>query len=601
MERRFQLQVSDLVVGEKGSARKAFFNFFKSMFGAGILTFANAFSHVGLGLGVPTFILCYVTICIATYMLLDCYRIATMLTGREVRGYDDVAGFVFGPRGKKAMQHALIALQILLCTGFLIAYADNMVEVLPELSRRAIVAIAFPALVAMSWISSLRDMWFVSVLGLAVYLLGVLLLSTYDGVAHYREPEDLAKYQLRGLGHFLGVSSYAFEGIGLILPTVSSMKRPARAPAVVFSGLSLYAAIALIFGAFSYAAGLGSCDIITSCVDRGLPATGVRVALSVALLLTYPVYILVPARILEHRLRLRGRSTHHLVPVWAGEAETETQSVDHSVASGLSGAGSAARVSRGSTPERSLGSWRTRKPLSVLLLRLVLVGGTCLVAASGIRASTFTVLVGAALTTLVAFIVPALMWWRMYALLQRLSADGSDTFGTSTHTAPLLPKEGTTLTTTRNKDDIETSSLLFAARDSESTVTTSSTTNTISARSAYAVSTGRRGQVGGGCMDAWFEDFLPGFGSRRLPVPPLRTIQEEPEQSAEIPDPQEDEYIPVETEEVGGSEAVPGYPPGYRIAPLSWRGRAMALGALAVGGTAMLTGVVEASGHLLHR
>jgi amino acid permease len=576
MERSFQFLVSDVVLGEKGSARKAFFNFFKSMFGAGILTFANAFSQVGLGLGVPTFLLCYATICVTTYMLLDCYRIATMLTGREVRSYEDVAGFVFGPRGKRAIQHALAALQVLLCTGFLIAYADNMTEVLPGMSRRAVVGMAFPVLFALSCISSLKDMWLISLLGLAVYLLGVLLLSTYDGAAHFREdPEDLTKFQLSGLGHFLGVSAYAFEGIGLILPTVSSMQRPASAPVVVFGGLSLYAAITLTFGAFTYAAGLGSCDIITTCLEHGLPTTGVRAALSVALLLTYPVYILVPARILELRLGLRRRSAHHLVPVAGDDLETQSvaQSVDHSLgSSGFTGSYNYApgppASSRISTQGRSLGgTCRTYTPLSVLLLRLFLVAATCMVAASGIRASTFTVLVGAVLTTFVAFIAPALMWWRMYALLQRLRADGA-----GAPTAPLLAKQS-------------------GEEDSESIVTTSTTTARITAAATDSAPTSSpspsadwRGGVAG-AAEAWFEALLPAFGSRR----PVRGGDGDVSMTMD------------------DDSAVAGSPAGYRAAPepgpfppLSWRGRALALGALVVGGAAMLTGVVEAADRLLN-
>ncbi|CAM9479633.1 unnamed protein product, partial [Ectocarpus fasciculatus] len=337
----------------KGSNLQGFFTFFKSMFGAGILVLTHKFSDVGLPLGVLVFVAVAFFVLVTTYMLLDCHLHCCAIANKELKSFEDIAGFILGKYGRRTIRYCIALLQLLFCTGFMIVFCDNMQDVFPVLNRAEYAGLALIPLTVLSWIPNMRDMWVVSVLGLAVYLVGVIGLSTYDGAKNYEQPDDLMEWKAGGAASFFGVCAYAMEGICLVIPTSVTLQRREDSMAVITLGLVLYCAVTLAFAMFTFSAGLGSCDTIIECLEEGFPTTGVRLALCAALLLTHPVFIIVVANIVEGRL--------------------------------------------------------FRDDLRVKGIRFALVGITCAIAASGIKFSVFSGLVGSVLTSFVGFVMPALM------------------------------------------------------------------------------------------------------------------------------------------------------------------------------------------------
>lgn len=53
-------------------------------------------------------------------------------------------------------------------------------------------------------------------------------------------------------------------------------------------GLLGFTVVSLFYSAYAYSAGLGGCDIITSCLKPGALTDTVRVALSISLIATHP-------------------------------------------------------------------------------------------------------------------------------------------------------------------------------------------------------------------------------------------------------------------------------------------------------------------------
>lgn len=64
---------------------------------------------------------------------------------------------------------------------------------------------------------------------------------------------------------------------------VSAWIQPCRA-----IGLLGFTVVSLFYSAYAYSAGLGGCDIITSCLKPGALTDTVRVALSISLIATHP-------------------------------------------------------------------------------------------------------------------------------------------------------------------------------------------------------------------------------------------------------------------------------------------------------------------------
>eukprot|EP00164_Ancoracysta_twista_P003228 GFYU01004311.1.p1 GENE.GFYU01004311.1~~GFYU01004311.1.p1 ORF type:complete len:338 (+),score=68.35 GFYU01004311.1:1-1014(+) len=240
--------------------------------------------------------------------LLRCKHRVELLAGPEVVTYRDVAQYVFGRPGQWIIEFCVVLLEIAFCAGFLLVIKDNMASLSPNLSEVTLLLILTPGLIVLSWIRWLKDLWVVSVLGLLVYVVGVMGISYYDSIASYvadNNPPTAAMtndLNFAGLPMFAGTVCYALEGINLILPVEHSMEKPANSYKVIVGGMSTYAALCLSFALVTVPVGFGECSIILDCLSPGVATTVVKTALSVALLMTFPVTMYPAVEILEEHL-----------------------------------------------------------------------------------------------------------------------------------------------------------------------------------------------------------------------------------------------------------------------------------------------------------
>lgn len=327
----------------------------RAVFGAGVLTIPNAMSHTGLPLG----ILCFSSvalICLGTMLiLLHCKKILLRRRHIEVNSYEELTEVVFGAWAGRAMEVILAFLTLIFCSGFLIVLTKNLHFVFPFIPRPAFCLVVFPILVGLSWIPYIKDLWMTSIFGLIVYLFGVIGTTIYYSSISDRNPEGVYDLKWSGVPHFFGVAVYALEGISLTLPVASSMKSRRWPPFVMATGVFGFGFITVFYSAYAYSRGYGTCDIITECLDPGPVVTTVRLALSLSLLATHPVYLIVASVIFEKTL-----TNIHPRYIRAGE-----------------------------------------------------VGFTCALAALVSDLGVFSSLVGSCMVTFIGFILPSLLWIKL--------------------------------------------------------------------------------------------------------------------------------------------------------------------------------------------
>ena len=166
----------------KGGPWLAMANYCKALFGAGVLALPNVFDEAGL---VPALML---TTFLATSVLLGMWmllqvkfsldkdarrRRRRLEAGEDVDGsvmasvtYTDVCRAEMGRAGAIFVQVTVIVLQLLFCTGFVIVMAHSVTHVFKWMPFWVVpVAVLIPV-VLMSWITWLRDLWWLSMLGL---------------------------------------------------------------------------------------------------------------------------------------------------------------------------------------------------------------------------------------------------------------------------------------------------------------------------------------------------------------------------------------------------------------------------------------------------
>ena len=287
---------------QRGSSLKAFANFFKQLFGAGILTLPRAFTTAGIITGTAVWSL-VVSLCAASLLLLVSVRrdARTRLEAQHldesavdalIGTYPALARHLCGRWSYPFVAFAVVTLELAFCAGWVIVSSECIATVFGgALSGSAlasflatqwhVTAALFPILCALSLIRFLRDMWWLSVGGFFVYIFGVIGVVMWDVAAQQAAPVavPLVAFDAR----FPGTALYTLEAVLMALPMERSLRTPAHAPAIIVTSLVLYATIAVVFAIVAALFGLGSCaggSIVMDCMPGGWSTTAVRLAIA---------------------------------------------------------------------------------------------------------------------------------------------------------------------------------------------------------------------------------------------------------------------------------------------------------------------------------
>ncbi|XP_059487418.1 proton-coupled amino acid transporter-like protein CG1139 isoform X2 [Neocloeon triangulifer] len=292
--------------------------------GSGVFAMGDAFHHAGL-LVAPVLTLLLAVACVhSQHILLKCARaVSSKSPTSKPPDFADTVHECFeaGPpiiRKRAGLAKTLVNLflcitQLGFCCVYFVFIANNMKQVMDEyispLDVRVYMALALPPILFSSWIRSLK--YLAPVSGVANFLMAIGLAVTI-----YFSSQDLPSVAERkafagwtDLPLFFGTAIYAFEGIGLVLPLQNEMKKPKKfaAPAGVLNiGMTM---VTILFTAIGFLGYLKYGEGVAGSVTLNLPqdnilAQAVKLAVSVAMILTYALQFYVPIEILWPSVRL---------------------------------------------------------------------------------------------------------------------------------------------------------------------------------------------------------------------------------------------------------------------------------------------------------
>ena len=352
----------DRKLGKNG----AFITFFKSLFGAGLLSLPNALGRVGIVLGFTIYATVGIGCTFSCYLLLEARQQALKTMRKQQRNdhpkhghhhtpkqqqqhlvtYGDLADILLGHTMASITRWTIIVLNILFTAGLAIVICENLGNLLMSMNansghddyRMMAGLFLLPIVICLLQIPWLQDMWFISVMGLAVYTIGVIGSTVFSAswtivmsatassssvvgnnytieqssftYAQQRSmPDDLWTFNWNGIPSFVGTAVYALEGINLALPTAHSMQAESQATQVVCSGVMWYATITIMFASVGYAGGLGGgagtgltaekCDVVTNCITPPFLKNLIQITLSIAMTLSIPVMLYPSTEMLE--------------------------------------------------------------------------------------------------------------------------------------------------------------------------------------------------------------------------------------------------------------------------------------------------------------
>lgn len=287
------------------STIKTFFTLLKAFIGTGIMFLPKAFRNGGILFSSIVLIVVSLVNCLCFRLLLDCRQ-------KYGGGYGELGAAIVGPRFRSLILASIALSQLgFVCAG-LIFTAENLWAFLDAVTAgRHNLGLGVPSLIALQLIPlvPLALIRHISKLGPVAMIADVFILIGLVYIWHF-DIASLASHGIEPSVRFFNPSSwtltigsaiFTFEGIGLILPIQSSMKKPQHFAPLLYFVMLLITIIFTSVGALCYAT-FGEktkIQVITNFPQDSPLVNAVQFLYSLAVLAGEPVQLFPAVRILE--------------------------------------------------------------------------------------------------------------------------------------------------------------------------------------------------------------------------------------------------------------------------------------------------------------
>ncbi|TQS33503.1 hypothetical protein Golomagni_06150, partial [Golovinomyces magnicellulatus] len=297
-------------VAREGDAStvKTFFTLIKAFIGTGIMFLPKAFRNGGILFSSITLILVSLINCWCFRLLLDCRQ-------KHGGGYGELGAAIVGPRFRNLILFSIALSQLgFVCAG-LIFTAENLFAFLDAVTKGkdnlalgvpALIALQLIPLVPLALIRNISKLGPVALVADVFILIGLVYIWYFDIFTLVRDGMEptVKLFNPSDFTLTIGSAIFTFEGIGLILPIQSSMKKPHHFSGLLYFVMFLITVIFTSVGALCYAT-FGEktkIQIISNYPQDSPLVNAVQFLYSLAVLAGEPVQLFPAVRILETSL-----------------------------------------------------------------------------------------------------------------------------------------------------------------------------------------------------------------------------------------------------------------------------------------------------------
>ncbi|KER00561.1 hypothetical protein AUEXF2481DRAFT_61259 [Aureobasidium subglaciale EXF-2481] len=291
--------------GDAGTV-KSFFTLLKAFIGTGIMFLPKAFNNGGILFSSITLVSISAVSMLAFHLLLKCRN-------QYGGGYGDLGKAIAGDKMRSLILASITISQIgFVCAG-VVFVAENLHSFLSAvvkgdmpISVRALIAMQLIVLVPLSFIRNISKLGPVAMLADVFIMIGLGYIYYFD-IATIAKEGIHPTVQLFNPDHFtltIGSAIFTFEGIGLILPIQSSMKKPQNFEWLLAVIMLIITVIFTSVGALCYAT-FGDntqIEIISNFPQDSKLVNAVQFLYSMAVLFGNPVQLFPAMRIIEGKL-----------------------------------------------------------------------------------------------------------------------------------------------------------------------------------------------------------------------------------------------------------------------------------------------------------
>lgn len=286
---------------------KSFFTLLKAFVGTGILFLPKAFRNGGLLFSSITLVIVSVVTAICFHLLLQCRR-------KYGGSYGEIGERIAGPGLRSLILGSITISQLgFVCTGIIFT-AENlhsflkavMTSVPQLLSTNGLIGWQLLILIPLAFIRRISKLGPVALLADIFILIGLTYIYYYDirSIAQNGLEPTVELFNPKAFTLTIGSAIFTFEGIGLILPIQSSMKRPDQFDHLLYVVMAIITVVFTSVGALSYST-FGSqtrTEIISNFPQTDKFVNAVQFLYSLAILVGTPVQLFPALRIMEGKL-----------------------------------------------------------------------------------------------------------------------------------------------------------------------------------------------------------------------------------------------------------------------------------------------------------
>jgi len=300
----------------EGSAgtTKTFFTLLKAFIGTGIMFLPKAFDNGGIVFSSMTLLAVSAVSMLAFHLLLQCRN---SLGGG---GYGEIGHAIGGAKMRNIILGSITLSQLgFVCAG-LVFVAQNLYSFSRAVAGRPdnsspvstdlLIALQLLVIIPLAFIRNISKLGPAALLADVFILIGLVYIYWYDITTLARDGihETVVNFNPDYYTLTIGSCIFTFEGIGLILPIQSSMKKPGNFEWLLGTVMFIVTVIFCSVGALCYAT-FGSevqIEVIDNYPQTSKLVNAVQFLYSMAVLVGNPVQIFPAIRILENKLFKRS-------------------------------------------------------------------------------------------------------------------------------------------------------------------------------------------------------------------------------------------------------------------------------------------------------
>ena len=291
---------------------KSFFTLLKAFIGTGIMFLPKAFRNGGILFSSITLVTVSIVTTVCFHLLLQCRR-------QYGGAYGDIGEKISGPHLRSLILTSITISQLgFVCAG-IVFIAENLHTFFKAVaadsnkfsSTGALIALQLVVLIPLAFVRNISKLGPMALLADIFILMGLAYIYYYD-IATIASRSGLEPtvvlFNPDAFTLTIGSSIFTFEGIGLILPIQSSMKKPEHFDRLLYIVMTLITVLFTAVGALSYGTfgNQTKTEIISNFPQTDKFVNAVQFLYSMAVLVGTPVQLFPAIRIMEGRLFVRG-------------------------------------------------------------------------------------------------------------------------------------------------------------------------------------------------------------------------------------------------------------------------------------------------------